>query len=461
MNVLRTDRNKNADPALFQFTSGIEVDRRLAPHEIGVQKAWVKVLAGGGYLSAEECRKALCFLDKALGQIEESSFEWRAEDEDIHMNLERFITDEAGDLGRKMHMGRSRNDLIATTLRLYTTCCAQSVSGAVCDLAGALCDLGESTVEVIVPGTTHMQHGQPVSFGQIASAHAAAFARDAGRLNAAAQTCIEYMPLGSAALSGTPLALDLKACAKELGFLSPPENSYDAVGDRDFMIETIDAFASVAVHIGRLAEDVIHWSSTAVGLVKLPKEYSTGSSIMPNKRNPDVAELARARASRVIAQAGEAHAILKSVPTSYGSDLHELKKCFVAAADEIKATLAAMTQFVRGLAVDEGRAAELLGRGHVLATEIADALTSQGMSFREAYGKTAALVELAESKGVQVHELSRGDANSIVPESDLGFFDSLSFESAVKKRNAPGGTSPNKVLDHILALRTKLSDLIS
>jgi len=216
------------------------------------------------------------------------------------------------------------------------------------------------------------------------------------------------------------------------------------------------------VHTGRLAEDVIYWSSSAVGLVKLPKDYSTGSSIMPNKRNPDVAELARARSARIISMAQEAHSILKSVPTSYGSDLHELKKCFVAAFDELSATLGAMIPFAEGLAADEVRARQLLERGHVLATEIADALTSQGMSFRDAYAKTAALVELAEAAGVQVHEIEIEKAKALLPEVELGFLADLSYESAVMRRSLFGGTSPEQVSlcigrtkERALALRSR------
>jgi len=457
MNILSTDRNKAAGPELDEFTGGIEVDKVLAPQEIAVQKAWARAMGDAGYLTPEECRLALCLLEEALAGIEDGSFEWRAEDEDIHMNLERFMTAKAGDLGKKVHMGRSRNDLIATTLRLHAACRSSEISKSVSMLAHALCDLGDASADAIVPGNTHMQHGQPVAFGHIAAAHASAFVRDLRRLRLSKESCLEYMPLGSAALAGTTLRVDLKKCAKELGFDSPPTNSYDAVGDRDFMIELMDALAQTAIHAARLCEDIIYWSSTAVGLVALPRQYSTGSSIMPNKRNPDVAELARARCARVISLANEAHTILKSVPTSYAGDMHELKKTFVFACDETQAVLKAFTPFVKGLSLNRERAAELLCRGHILATEVADALASRGMPFREAYRKTAALVELAEDQGVQIHELDREDFMKALPDIDTGFLDSISFENAVERRSQPGGTNISNVKESIRRTRQALS----
>ncbi|MFH1829853.1 MAG: argininosuccinate lyase [Pseudomonadota bacterium] len=458
MNVLNTKRNNSGGADLYNFTSGIEVDKLLAPYEIRVQCAWVDALVQGNYLPKEEGHKANSLLQEALGMIQKGSFEWRIEDEDIHMNLERFITERAGDLGKKIHVGRSRNDLIATTLRLYTNDVAKEASGQTRSLASALCDLAEKYASVIVPGTTHMQHGQPISFGHVLASHAWAFGRDIKRLKNTQKACLEYLPLGSAAFSGTSLKLDLVTLANKLGFESAPNNSYDAVGDRDFMIESLDAFASIAIHLGRLCEDVIYWSSTPVGLVVLPKNYSTGSSIMPNKRNPDVAEITRAKASRIIAAASEAHFLVKSVPTSYGSDLHELKKTFVGAKTELTSCLEIMVPFIEGIKLNETRAQELLSTGHILATEIADHLTSQGMAFRDAYKKVAQMVEIAESKGVQVHTLDSETIKSILPEIDVGFMRSLSAESAVEKRNNPGGTSIAQVKQGVQTLRKTLSE---
>ncbi len=459
MRVLTTEHNIGGDTDLYKFTSGIEFDKLLASQEIRVQSAWVDALVQGNYLPKDEGDKAKALLEDAFGMIQNGSFEWRIEDEDIHMNLERFVTEKAGDLGKKIHMGRSRNDLIATTLRLFVNDTASDVLNLTGKLASALCDVAEKYASIIVPGTTHMQHGQPISFGHMLAAHAWAFARDIRRLKNAQKACLECMPLGSAAFSGTPLKLDLTTLAHELGFESPPKNAYDAVGDRDFMIESMDAFASTAVHLGRLCEDIIYWSSSVTRLISLPKKYSTGSSIMPNKRNPDVAELTRAKASRIISLANEAHNLVKSVPTSYGSDLHELKKTFVTAISELASSLEIMVFFIKGIILNEKRAGELLNKGHVLATEIADHLTSQGMAFRDAYKKVAEMVEIAENKGVQLHALDGKTLKSILPEVDVSFMSSLSAESAIEKRNNPGGTSIAQVKAGIKTLQKILASI--
>ncbi len=454
MGVLTTKHNAGGKDALYAFTNGIEFDLRLAPSEVRVQKAWAQVLEAGGYISTDELVSASSLLDEALTAIEDGSFEWRACDEDIHMNLERFVTDRAGEIGKKIHMGRSRNDLVATTLRLHVSECIAQTTDDVVALISALCSLADKSTEILIPGLSHMQHGQPVSLGHIIAAHASAFTRDLKRLRIANETCLNYMPLGSAALAGTSFEIDLDWCASKLGFASTPLNSYDSVGDRDYMIETMDAFASIAVHMAKLCEEIIFYSSSAVALFKLPLDWSTGSSIMPNKRNPDVVELARARCTRITSMANEAHSIVMSLPTGYGSDLHELKKTFIMSSDETSATIGVLTPFVQDLEVDAERAEYLLGRGHILATEVACALTSQGMSFREAYRKTAALVELAESRKVQIHELSEDDFKSILPENDLDFVADLSFKSAVDGCKMAGGTAPERVRINIKLIRS-------
>jgi argininosuccinate lyase len=461
MGVLTTKHNAGGRDALYAFTNGIEFDLRIAPSEVCVQKVWAEALKAGGYISADELTTASSLLDEALAAIEDGSFEWRTCDEDIHMNLERFMTERAGELGKKIHMGRSRNDLVATTLRLHVSKCIAQTTDDVAALIEALCSLADKSTAVLVPGLSHMQHGQPVSLSHIIAAHASAFTRDLTRLRIANETCLNYMPLGSAAFAGTSFEIDLDWCASELGFASTPLNSYDSVGDRDYMIETMDAFASIAVHMAKLCEEVIFYSASAVALFKLPRDWSTGSSIMPNKRNPDVVELARARCTRITSMANEAHGIVMSLPTGYGSDLHELKKSFIMSSDETSATISVLTPFVQGLEVDAERAEYLLGRGHILATEVACALTSQGMSFRDAYRKTAALVEMAESKNVQIHELSQDDFKSILPENDLAFVAELSFKSAVEGCRMTGGTASERVRMNLGRIRSSVRDIIS
>ena len=457
MGVLTSKRNAERAAELFEFTQGIDVDRRLAPQEVRVQKAWARALGAIGILTSDEVTRGLKALDAALALIEANQFEWRAQDEDVHMNLERFITEREGSLGKKMHLGRSRNDLIATSLRLFVHDSLVSVAGGLRDLALALAEQAEKNLEVIIPGMTHLQHGQPVRFGHALAAHGWAISRDVERVELAAQRALAVMPLGSAALAGTTLSVDLSTIAAELGFRTAPINSYDSVGDRDFVIEGLDALAGCAVHLSRLSEDFIIWSSTAIGLVKLPAAWSTGSSIMPNKRNPDVPELVRARSAHMMGAAAEAHTLCKAVPTSYGSDLHEIKGVFMRSLDEMRACLSVLPQFTRGFEVSQKEAQRLLGRGHVLATEIADELAmNQGVPFREAYAQVAALVEMAESKGVQIEQLSAQDFAAVAPKLGQTFISSLNAQAAVEKRSNSGGSSLDQARRGIAALRARL-----
>ncbi len=306
MGVLRTDRNWGGKAKLYEFTQGIEVDARLARQEVRVQKAWARGLLEIGALSADEYGQVRAALDLALERILAGDFAWRIEDEDIHMNLERFVTEQAGVLGKKVHLGRSRNDLIATTLRLYVADEARAKAQEVAELILALIERADKDIDVIVPGQTHVQNGQPVRHSHVLASHAWALARDLESLRAAKNNALRAMPLGSAALAGTPLRVPLERIAAELGFHAPPLNSYDAVGDRDFCLDLLHAYSRLSMHLSRLAEDCVLWASSAMSLVKLPPDWSTGSSIMPNKRNPDVAELVRGKSAHVLVSINEA-----------------------------------------------------------------------------------------------------------------------------------------------------------
>jgi argininosuccinate lyase len=451
--TLTTQHNKGLKTELYHFTQGIDVDARLAAHEIRVQKAWALQLKEISVLSAEELGKIHGALDEASVLISKGEFEWKEEDEDVHMNLERFVTERAGALGKKMHLGRSRNDLIATTLRLFVADQATEISKGLRTLIEALTARAELDADVLVPGLTHLQHGQPVRHGHTLAAHAWAFVRDQERLKQVRARALEAMPLGSAALSGTTLPIQLGILAQSLGFSGPPRNSFDAVGDRDFMNELLAALALLGTHFSRLAEDCIYWSSTAVALVKLPPEWSTGSSIMPNKRNPDVPELVRGKSSHLIAASANGLTLMKSVPTSYGSDLHELKSVVLRSLDETKTCLSVLPGFIRGMEPNRKRAAELLTKGQLLATEVADELAARGVPFREAYAISAALVERAESAGVQIQALPAEVWAATAPQITRTFLSSLSFENAVERRNQTGGTSLTRFQEQLKTLK--------
>lgn len=430
MMILNQSVNAAAHHELFSFTHGIDLDSALFRQEIQVQMAWLAALTAKKHITSEEHTNIRSALTEAEQLMAEGRFEWRIEDEDIHMNLERFVTERCGEAGKKMHIGRSRNDLIATTLRLHAAEALAESSQWVLKLQEAICDRAERWLEVIVPGLTHLQAGQPVRLGHAFSAHAWALSRDQRRLQAARSTCLEACPMGAAAFAGTHINIDVKAVSAELGFLHPLQHSYDAVSDRDFMLEGLAAWSLLAVHLSRICNEIMFWSSSAAEILKLSKDYSTGSSIMPNKRNPDVFELVRARSARMMAQAHEGASIVKQVVPSYGTDLHELKRTFLSAHREVMQCLRILPPAVSSLEASTAAAQALLQKGHVLATEIANALSASGTPFREAYRQSAEMVAEAERAGVQVETIAERHTGQ-----------QFTAEGAVECRASIGGTS--------------------
>ena len=454
MSVLSTKLLPAKSELLASFTNGVKPDQQLYKEEIAVQLAWAKGLQNIGMLSQKEFADIEQALIKAASLMETGTFDWREEDEDIHMNLERFVNDATNGLGKKMHAGRSRNDLIATTLKLNVANNCISISSYIEALIQALVNLAERNIDVIVPGMTHLQNGQPVRFAHALLAHAWGFKRDIRKFQSVKQSALTTMPLGAAALAGTTIAIDLVKIADELGFSSPSSNSYDSVSERDSVIDFMQASAHFGTHLSRLAEDIIYWASAPVGLIKLSPDWSTGSSIMPNKRNPDVAELARAKAGLWIGSATGILSVVKALPTSYASDLHETKVPYLQTFHEMKLTLQVFTEFVSELAVNKDVAKGMLNRGHILATEIANHMNEKGVPFREAYKSVAALVEMAESKQKQVHELSWEEMKKVTEAIDKSFLNGLTFESTVEKRAFAGGTSLKGIKEQIKALRS-------
>ncbi|MBT4762723.1 MAG: argininosuccinate lyase [Bdellovibrionaceae bacterium] len=444
MTVLSSQVNSKAGTGLLEFTQGLDVDALLFEQEIKVQKAWARALAKAAYLTEEESSEAVKGLEEARQLIIDGQFPWRIEDEDIHMNLERFLTDKSGSLGKKIHYGRSRNDLIATTLRLYVSQSLGEVHSNINELGEEIKQQALNWMKTLIPGMTHLQYGQPIRFGHIISAYAYQFNRDLKRISNAQQSCLDALPLGAAAFAGTHLSVDLNELKNELGFNSVLNHSYDAIGDRDFILESLNAFSIVAVHLSRFCEEIMFWSSSPIGVLNLPPSYSTGSSIMPNKRNPDVPELIRAKMGRVISLASEGQIIVKAVTPSYGTDLHELKRTFVLSLQELQSSLNIFKPFLNGLEINEPKAAALLNSGHVLATEISNTLVEQGFTFREAYQQSARLVEQAQESKKQVHQTLSHE-----------FSDQISFEKAVETKCNTGGTAKATALDAINKLDFK------
>lgn len=450
--VLATKRQPEKSELLASFTNGIIADAELYQQEIKVQKAWALCLAKINILTHQEAQEITKALELAHECISKDNFEWKIADEDIHMNLERFVNENTDDLGKKMHAGRSRNDLIATTLKLHVFDSANEIISLVKLLIETISNLAKKHIDIIIPGMTHLQNGQPIRWSHALLAHAWAFKRDLNRLNNVRSNAIEIMPLGSAALSGTTLPVDLTLLAQMLGFKSTPLNSYDQVGDRDSLIEMLQAISLLGAHLSRFAEDLIYWASSAVGLIKLSPNWSTGSSIMPNKRNPDVAELIRAKASLWMGDASGALTLLKGLGTCYGSDLHETKIPYLRVIKDCKLALQVFSHFIAEIEPDIVRAQELLGQGHILATEIADELNKEGIAFREAYQIVASMVELAESKKTQVHQLNNDDLKKSSLKINPEIMKNVTYEQSVEKRKFSGGTSKAQILDQISRL---------
>lgn len=447
MKVLNTDINTSDNNTLFEFTQGLDVDQFLYRQEIRVQKAWAMALEQAGVLTAAE-RLQLCqTLDKAQSLIENQQFEWKMTDEDIHMNLERFMTQELGELGKKIHTGRSRNDLIASTLRLYVHDEIAALIPQLQQTVSAIKIKSTEWIDIFTPGMTHMQFGQPLRFGHLFSAHGYTVLRDIQRLKNNQVECLEALPLGAAAFAGTHLKMDLSALAKSLQFTNPLQHSYDAVSDRDYMLSTLQSYSLLAMHLSRFCEDLLFWSSSGIKVLKLPYDWSTGSSIMPNKRNPDVPELVRAKMARVMTAAQEGLVLMRSVTPSYGSDIHELKRTFINATLELKKCFKVLPPFITGLVVDDVAAKTLLNKGHILATDVANHLATS-TTFREAYVTVASAIRQADEKGLQIHEHYKNGQ-------------SFDFESSIEARSLSGGTSRKTALAAIDKLTEKITEKLT
>ncbi|MDA9951281.1 argininosuccinate lyase [Oligoflexaceae bacterium] len=421
--VLSSGTNDYSNQVLLSFTQGIEWDKKLYKQELKVQTAWLNVLLESGVISQSE-KSDLSQSLKEIGlAIANEEFDWDEKDEDIHMNIERVLIEKHGLLGKKVHTGRSRNDLIATTLKLHVSDFVDEVNGQLVDLATVLLEQAKQFRDVIVPGSTHLQHAQPTTFGHILMSHAWPILRVKESFLLAKKFAMKSLPLGAAAFNGSTLAADYFKLAQSLGFESSCDNSYEAVGGRDDILQVFSAMQLHAVHLAKLAQDIIYWSSTPVGILQLPHKWSTGSSIMPNKRNPDIAELIRAKSVKIMAK--PAHQLMATFGSSYFSDLHELKKSYLETGEEVMSIHKVLTPFLNELSVDQPSAHSLLHRGHILATDLANQLTAEGKSFREAYKMTAEHVAKAEEMGVQVHELENVD---------------ISFEAVLANRSFSGGS---------------------
>ncbi len=436
---------------LVALSRSVHFDWRLAPYDLLQTQAHARVLRRADLLTDDELASvetAIAELgaDVAVGRVQPSG-----EDEDVHTAIERILVERLGAVGGKLRAGRSRNDQIATDLRLYLRIQARELACVVTELQSALCVQAADHVDAAAPGYTHLQRAQPVSFGHELAKHVHAFARDLDRLRDwDVRTSVS--PLGSGALSGSALALDPEAVAEELGFAQAAANSIDAVSDRDFVAEFLFVTALIGVHLSRLGEEVCLWTSKEFGFATLHDSWSTGSSIMPQKKNPDIAELARGKSGRLIGDLTGFLATIKGLPFAYNRDLQEDKEPVFDAVDTLLLVTPAVTGMIATLEFDTDRMAEAAPDGHALATEIADWLVSRSVPFRTAHEIAGACVQAAEERSVELWDLDDATLSAISPELDPSVREVLSVSGALSGRATVGGTAPDSVRAQIAAL---------
>jgi argininosuccinate lyase len=439
--------------AMAALSLSTHFDWRLAPYDLLQTRAHARVLHGAGLLDAGELAAVLAAIEALARDVATGAFAPIPADEDVHTAIERGLVERLGVLGGKLRAGRSRNDQVATDFRLFLRDHARVLAIALVDLQSALLDQSEHHVDSAAPGFTHLQHAQPVSFGHELAKHVHAFARDLDRLKDWDRRAA-VSPLGAGALAGSTLALDPVAVAVELGFTSAAGNSIDAVSDRDYVAEWCFVAAMIGVHLSRLGEEICLWTSREFAWAKLNDAWSTGSSIMPQKKNPDVAELARGKAGRLIGDLTGLLATLKGLPFAYNRDLQEDKEPAFDALDTLLLVLPAMTGCVATLVFDVDRMAAAAPEGFALATEIAEWLVTRGVPFREAHEVAGGCVRVAEARGVDLGEITDAEFASVSEHLTPDVRDALTVAAALAARSQHGGTAPVRVRQQLADLRT-------
>lgn len=447
----------NAGPSAVMeaINASIGFDKKLYAQDIAGSKAHARMLADQGIIAAADADAIIDGLDKIFAEIEGGSFVFKTELEDIHMNVESRLRELIGDAAGRLHTARSRNDQVATDLKLWVRDALDDLERDIAALQGALIRQAEQHAGSVMPGFTHMQTAQPVTLGHHLMAYVEMLGRDRSRVQDARRRMNEN-PLGAAALAGTSFPIDRHATARALGFERPAANSLDAVADRDFAMEYMALGSILAVHLSRLAEEIVLWCSAQFGYLRLSDEFSTGSSIMPQKRNPDAAELVRAKAGRVIGSLNSLMIVMKGLPMTYGKDMQDDKEPVFEVADTLALSLAAMTGMFDGAKFDTARMRADAGKGFSTATDLADWLVrALAMPFRDAHHVTGALVKMAEDKGCGLEELSLEDMQRVESGISAAVFDVLGVDNSVASRTSYGGTAPDNVREQIAAAKAR------
>jgi argininosuccinate lyase len=433
------------DAIMEEINASIDFDRHLYRQDIMASKAHADMLAKQGIIGADDAKSIAHGLDTILSEIESGKFSFQRALEDIHMNVESRLKDLIGASAGRLHTARSRNDQVATDFRLWVRDTIDTIDAALAALQKTLAEKALAHAATVMPGFTHLQTAQPVTFGHHLLAYVEMAARDRGRF-ADARRRLNESPLGSAALAGTSFPLDRDMTAKALGFDRPTANSLDAVSDRDFVMETLGAAAIASVHLSRLAEEIVIWTSPLAGLVKLSDKFTTGSSIMPQKRNPDAAELVRAKTGRIVGALNGILIVMKGLPLAYAKDMQEDKEGAMDALSALSLSITAIDGMVADLRPDEAKMKKAAGEGYATATDLADWLVrTLKVPFRDAHHVTGRVVALAEEKGVPLHRLTLADMQGIEPKITDDVFDVLSVTNSVKSRVSYGGTAPKNV----------------
>ena len=446
---------ESTDALMEQFSASVHFDQRLSPHDIEGSIAHATMLARVGVLSDPDRDAIIDGLKTIRADIEAGRFEWRAELEDVHMNIESALTDRIGEAGKKLHTGRSRNDQVATDTRLLLREETDAILAALRALQTVVVDLAEAEADTIMPGFTHLQTAQPVTFGHHLLAWYEMLGRDAERFSDCRRR-VNCMPLGAAALAGTSFPIDRHLTAELLGFERLCHNSLDAVADRDFCVEFVAGCALLMTHLSRMSEELIMWTSAQFEFIELSDAFCTGSSIMPQKKNPDAAELVRGKTGRVLGHLTSLLVVMKAQPLSFNRDNQEDKEALFDSIDTVKACLSVYTAMLPGVQVKRERMRDAARRGFATATDLADYLVRKQVPFRDAHHIVGAVVRRAIETQCELGELSLEELKSFCPLIEADAFQVLSLEGSVTARNHIGGTAPSRVREEVARARAQL-----
>jgi len=439
-----------------EFGASLPVDNRLWREDIDGSKAHARMLARQGIISNQDAEDIVAGLDRVAASIEAGTFVWDIDDEDIHMAIERTLTEDIGAAGGRLHTGRSRNDQVATDTRLWAKRASAKLAGELLALRQSLIDVAADNPDAVMPGYTHMQRAQPILFAHHMLAYSWMFARDFTRV-AAAHASADVLPLGSAALAGTTYPLDRSYVAEQLGFSHISQNSLDAVSDRDFLLDLDYACSVAMMHLSRLAEELVYWSSGEFGFITMSDQFSTGSSIMPQKKNPDFAELIRGKSGRVVGDLTALLVTMKGLPLAYNKDMQEDKEGVFDAVDTLTACLHVMRGMITTMRVNEARMREAAHGGFMAATDLADYLVGTGLPFREAHEVVGRIVLACEKEGRTLQSLTLEELKGFSDRFGEDARDAVDIDRVVDRRTTVGGTSHSSVAEQLASAREQLA----